>query len=109
MHVMVDGSEGAMSAWGRRGVQSAPPHRQESSPQNDRMQVVSALNHWPCLSLLCLRCHNKKKRSGAVDFFCGATDKLIAVEELETCVYYARFFTPAVCEPADLELLISDQ
>jgi hypothetical protein len=31
---------------------------------------------------------------------CGVDDKIISVEEPETCVYEMRFITPAACSPA---------
>uniref|UniRef100_A0A7S2WK79 Glucosidase 2 subunit beta n=1 Tax=Rhizochromulina marina TaxID=1034831 RepID=A0A7S2WK79_9STRA len=43
------------------------------------------------------KCWNGPKRSLQVTFTCGAEDKILSVEEPETCVYAASFLSPAAC------------
>ncbi|RLN52174.1 hypothetical protein BBJ28_00012845 [Nothophytophthora sp. Chile5] len=51
-------------------------------------------------------CANGQERETRVELTCGATNRVVAVDELEMCVYEIHFETPAACDPAEERALL---
>ncbi|KAE8894329.1 hypothetical protein PF005_g2640 [Phytophthora fragariae] len=53
-------------------------------------------------------CTNGQERQTRVELSCGATNRVVAVEEREMCEYEIRFETPAACETREEEALLNE-
>ncbi|RLN59994.1 hypothetical protein BBJ28_00001360 [Nothophytophthora sp. Chile5] len=53
-------------------------------------------------------CANGQERETRVELTCGATNRVVAVDELEMCVYEIRFETPAACDPSEERALLEE-
>ncbi|CAI5725496.1 unnamed protein product [Hyaloperonospora brassicae] len=53
-------------------------------------------------------CNNRQKRQVRVELSCGATNRVVSVEEREMCEYEIRFETPAACELVEEKALLTE-
>uniref|UniRef100_A0AAV1T8E4 Glucosidase 2 subunit beta n=1 Tax=Peronospora matthiolae TaxID=2874970 RepID=A0AAV1T8E4_9STRA len=53
-------------------------------------------------------CNNGKERQTRVELSCGATNRVVSVEEREMCVYEIRFETPAACDELEESALLEE-